>query len=160
MKTAIFAGSFDPFTLGHLHITKVASNAFDRVIVCIATNIEKDRTFSKELMKKGIEETLKENSLNNCEVICYEGLIVDFAKKENAQTIVRGLRSYEDFEYEQKVAKAYYSHAGIYTMYVDSGKYVGIKENISSTTVRKLLKDNEPISEYVPKSIEVLITKK
>lgn len=92
MKTGIFARSFDPFTLGHLYITKVASNAFDKVIICIATNPEKQRTFSKELMKKGIEDTLKENT--------------------------------------------------------------------SSTKVRELLKQNKPISDYVPKSIETLIAKK
>lgn len=159
MKTAIFAGSFDPFTLGHLHITKVASSAFDKVIICIATNPEKHRTFSKELMKKGIEETIKENKLSNCKVICYDGLIVDLAKKENAQIIVRGLRNFGDFEYEEKVAKEYYKQMGIYTMYVDSGKYVGIKEDTSSTKVRNLLKENKPISNYVPRSIEVLITK-
>lgn len=160
MKTAIFAGSFDPFTLGHLYITKVASNAFERVIICIATNPEKHRTFSKELMKQGIEETLNKSRINNCEVICYDGLIVDLAKKENAQIIVRGLRNFGDFEYEEKVAKEYYNQAGIYTMYVDSGKYLGIKEGTSSTKVRNLLKENKPISDYVPKSIEILITKK
>lgn len=160
MKTGIFAGSFDPFTLGHLYITKVASNAFDKVIICIATNPEKQRTFSKELMKKGIEDTLKENAISNCEVVCYDGFIVDLAKRENAQTIIRGLRNFGDFEYEEKIAKEYYNQAGIYTMYVDSGRYVGIKENTSSTKVRELLKQNKPISDYVPKSIETLITKK
>lgn len=159
MKTAIFAGSFDPFTLGHLYITKVASSAFDKVIICIATNPEKHRTFSKELMKKGIEETIKENKLSNCEVICYDGLIVDLAKRENAQIIVRGLRNFGDFKYEENVAREYYKQFGIYTMYVDSGKYVGIKEDTSSTKVRNLLEENKPISDYVPKSIEVLITK-
>ena len=160
MKTGIFARSFDPFTLGHLYITKVASNAFDKVIICIATNPEKQRTFSKELMKKGIEDTLKENAISNCEVVCYDGFIVDLAKRENAQTIIRGLRNFGDFEYEEKIAKEYYNQAGIYTMYVDSGRYVGIKENTSSTKLRELLKQNKPISDYVPKSIETLIAKK
>ena len=156
MARGIFAGSFDPFTVGHLYIVEVASRLFDKLIICIASNSDKKRTFEKDLMRDAIIETLKEQKITNCEVICYDGLIVDLAKEKNAQFVIRGMRNSAVFDYEEKIAKEYYLSGGIETIYVGSGSYVGsgIQSRTSSTLVRNLLKEGKPISEYVPKSIE------
>lgn len=160
MSSGIFAGSFDPFTNGHMYIVKLASRLFDRLIICIATNEAKTRTFSKELMKCGIEETLKANGIYNCEVVCYDGYITDLAKKEKVDFVIRGMRQASEFDYEEKLASVYYKEGNLETIYVGSGSHVGsgILKNTSSTLVRNLIKDGKPISDYVPKEIEELIT--
>lgn len=161
MANGIFAGSFDPFTVGHLYIVQVASGLFEKLIICIATNpSKKERVFDKEGMKQAIEETLKAQHITNCEVICYEGEIVDLAKEVNAKYVVRGMRSEGDFAYEQELATEYYK-GGLETIYASSGSYV---ENIdlskvSSTSVRDSVQKNQPISQYVPKAVEEFILK-
>lgn len=160
MAKAIFAGSFDPFTYGHLYIVKVASKIFDSLTICIATNVDKTRTFTKEFMKEGIEETLRDENITNCDVVCYDGLIVDLAKQIDAQFVVRGIRDASVVEYEQEVAKTYFLTGGIETVYLGSGTYAGVQPGTSSTIVRNLLKENKDISQYVPKSIERRILNK
>ena len=159
MASGIFTGSFDPFTVGHLYIVDVASRLFDKLVICIATNSDKTRTFEKELMKTAILKTLEERKITNCEVICYDGLIIDLAKEKNIQFVIRGMRNSEAFEYEEKIAREYYLTGGIETIYVGSGSYVdsGIQSRTSSTLVRNLLKEGKSISEYVPKSVEDVI---
>lgn len=163
MSSGIFAGSFDPFHKGHLYVVKVASRLFNRLIICISTNVEKTRAFSKELMKEGIEATLKSEGITNCEVVCYDGFITDLAKeiaKPNEEMfIVRGMRSSKDFDYEEAVAKTYYKMGKIQTIYINSGSFVddGIQSQTSSTLVRKLLNVGMPISKYVPPEIEKLL---
>lgn len=159
MANGIFAATLDPFTMGHLYIVEVASGLFDKLVICIATNPEKkERTFEKDGMKKAIEETLKEKNITNCEVICYEGEIIDLAKNVGAKYVVRGMRSAGDFDYEERVATEYYK-GGLETIYVSSGNYIrnGILGKTSSTLVRELIKENKPISEYVPRPVEKFI---
>lgn len=161
MANGIFAGTFDPFTVGHLYIVQVASGLFEKLIICIATNSEKgERTFQKEDMKKAIEETLKAENITNCEVVCYNGEIVELAKQVNAKYVVRGMRCEGDFKYEEKIATEYYK-GGLETIYASSGSYVETMDlsQVSSTKVRDLLKKNQPISKYVPKAIEEFILK-
>lgn len=161
MAKGIFAGSFDPFTVGHLYVVQVASGLFETLIICIATNPEKQqRSFKKEGMKHAIEETLKAENITNCKVICYEGNIVDLAKQEGAKYVVRGMRSEGDFKYEESIAKEYYK-GGLETIYASSGSYVETCDlsKISSTRVREAVSKNEPISDYVPKAIEEFILK-
>ena len=80
MKIAFYPGSFDPFTNGHLHVVKTACKLFDKVIIGIGINFQKERRFSNEIMKSAIQETLRLENINNAEVIIYEGLSVDIAK--------------------------------------------------------------------------------
>lgn len=159
MAKGIFAGSFDPFTKGHLYIVKLASALFENLIICIATNpLKEQRMFKKEGMKQAIEETLKAENITNCKVICYEGDIVNLAKQEGAKFVIRGMRSAGDFDYEELLAKEYYK-GGLETIYASSGSYIenGNLSKISSTSVREKVCKHEPIHSDVPKAIEEFI---
>lgn len=103
MKTAIYPGTFDPLTYGHLDVLSRACNLFDKVIIAIAINTEKKPTFSTEERLKLIQENL--NNFPKAEVQSFTGLTVDFAKKNNAHAIIRGLRAVSDFEFEFQLAQ-------------------------------------------------------
>ena len=150
-----FAGSFDPFTIGHLHVVKNASILYNKVYIGIGTNPEKIRTFDKKEMKKVIEITLEEEKLNNVEVVIYEGNTVDIAMKLNVTHFIRGIRNGKDYEYEKQVANYNLEYSGIKTMYIGAEEY----EKVSSTEVRNLIKNNKDIDEYVPKAVKELIKK-
>ncbi len=102
MTTAIYPGSFDPVTVGHLDIIKRAAKLFDRVIVAVLVNVEKKPWFTieerTELLKKAAA------GIDNVEVASFDGLLVDFAARQNASAIVKGLRAVSDFEYEFQMA--------------------------------------------------------
>lgn len=155
MKICFYAGSFDPFTLGHLHVVRNASMIYDKVIIGIGTNIDKKRTFDKEKMKAAIEETIELEGITNVEVITYEDYIADIAKSIKVTHFIRGIRNGKDYEYEKQVADYNFKHSGIRTIYIGAEDY----EKISSTTVREKLKNNEDISEYVSNPIKKLISK-
>jgi pantetheine-phosphate adenylyltransferase len=102
MRKAIYPGTFDPITNGHLDILRRASLLFDKVIVVVSNNPHKNPLFSIEERLKLIEETVK--SLNNVEVDVFNGLIVQYAKKKGALALIRGLRAVSDFDYEFQMA--------------------------------------------------------
>ena len=102
MKTAIFPGSFDPITLGHQDIIEKSLNLFDVVIIGIGQNSEKKYMFSAKKRKQFVEQTF--NSIDNIEVKIYEGLTVDFCRKNNVDFIIRGLRNVSDFEFDKNIA--------------------------------------------------------
>ena len=104
MKIAIYPGSFDPITNGHLDIILRASKLFDKIYVCIAKNSSKQSFFSSEERVKMVE--IATQDFENVEVISTDDLIVNVAKKLNATAIVRGLRAVTDFEYEFQLAAA------------------------------------------------------
>ena len=101
-KTAIYPGSFDPITNGHIDIVERGLNIFDRIIVAILRNPAKEALFTVEERKEMIEISLNKHS--NVEVDVFDGLLVDYAKKRNAGTIVRGMRAVSDFESEFQLA--------------------------------------------------------
>ncbi|MDU3153592.1 MAG: pantetheine-phosphate adenylyltransferase, partial [Anaerococcus hydrogenalis] len=101
----IYPGSFDPITIGHLDIIKRLDQMFDEVVVAILINEAKHSLFSIKERKQLIEEEIEENKLENIKVKTFEGLLVDFAKKENSKTIVRGIRAVTDYEYEINIAQ-------------------------------------------------------
>ena len=103
MKTAIYPGSFDPITNGHLDVIQRARHIFDKIVVAVACNPEKEPLFSSEERVELIKDNVKEDP--NVEVLAFEGLIVDLAKKLNVVALIRGLRAISDFEHEFQMAQ-------------------------------------------------------
>jgi pantetheine-phosphate adenylyltransferase len=102
MKIAIYPGTFDPFTNGHLDIVQRARALFDEIIITIARNSSKEPLFSAEERIDMIKEAIR--SLDNVSVDSFDGLLVNYAKQKNANVIIRGLRMISDFEYEFQMA--------------------------------------------------------
>ena len=102
MRTVIYPGSFDPFTNGHLDVVERAAKLFDRVIVAVAQNTDKQTLFTQAERKRQIATVLAD--LPNVEVTEFKGLLVEFAKAQKAQAIIRGLRAVSDFEFEFQLA--------------------------------------------------------
>lgn len=155
MSVAIYPGSFDPFTNGHLDIVKKASKLFDRVVIVIAVNPDKRRHYPAKDIQMAIDETLKENHLSNCEAITWEGLIVDLMKRIKATYVVRGLRNTMDFNYEENIAS-------VNKLLYPDMEYVYFRaENsaISSSMVRELVSHGVNVSNFVPAPVEKWIIK-
>lgn len=106
MKTAIYPGSFDPVTLGHLDIIKRASSMFDALIVSVLNNTEKKPLFSVEERVIMLEETVREAGLGNVRVDSFSGLLIEYAHSLGVNVAVRGLRAITDFEYELQIAQS------------------------------------------------------
>lgn len=102
MNTAIYPGSFDPVTVGHLHIAERACHLFDRVVIGVAELNYKSAWFSLDERVAFIQDAI--SHLPNCEIAVYDTLTVDLAKKYSANIIIRGLRAVSDYEYEMQVA--------------------------------------------------------
>jgi len=102
MRKAIYPGSFDPITRGHLDVIKRAAGLFDELIVAVAVNDEKKPLFSREERIQLIEKSC--DDISNVTVSSFDGLIVEYAEKENAIALVRGLRAISDFEFEFQMA--------------------------------------------------------
>ena len=148
-----YAGSFDPFTNGHLQIVKKASKCFDKVIVGIGYNAEKAERIDKTKMKEAIEKTIQELNLNNVSVTIYTGLTVDEAKKNNCDILIRGLRNGTDYQYEENISEINEQISGLDTCYFRAGK-LGY---LSSSFVMELFNNDKNIDEYVPKYVAELL---
>lgn len=149
MKMAIYPGSFDPFTNGHLDIVKKASAIFDRVVIVVAINVNKKRCYDANAMCKAIEETVKENSINNCVVGTWDGLIVELMKNWNVKYLIRGLRNVMDYSYEENLAEV---NKLIYQD-VESIYFRADNSIISSSMVKELNVYGQDISKYVPSAV-------
>lgn len=101
-KTALYPGSFDPVSHGHIDLIKRATHVFDRVVVAVANNLHKKPLFSKEERLQMLEEAVK--GIERVEVVAFDGMVVDFARKQNIRILLRGLRMVSDFEYEFQMA--------------------------------------------------------
>ncbi|MBO5884590.1 MAG: pantetheine-phosphate adenylyltransferase [Clostridia bacterium] len=153
MKIGFYAGSFDPFTIGHFHIVKTASKLFDKVIVGIGVNPQKTPRYNKEDMKAAINLLFKNQNLTNCECILFEGLTADIAMATNASYLIRGLRNGMDYEFEENLALVNQEISGLDTIYIRAGQYGAV----SSSMVYELIKNNKDTSKYLPKEIKDLI---
>lgn len=152
-KIGFYAGSFDPFTNGHLEIIKKASLFLDKIVIGIGNNPDKKRTFSAEKMKEAISYSLKKEKIC-ADVIIYLGQTAIMAKEMHCNVLIRGLRNQIDYMYEEKIAQ-YNEEVGIDTLYLRAGKL----GNISSTLIRRKLQLNEDVSNIVPESVYEYIKK-
>ena len=155
MKIGFYAGSFDPFTNGHLHVVTQSAKLFDRVIIGIGVHPKKTRRFDKELMQKAIEQVLVRNNLNNVTVISYDNLSVDVAIENDSTFLVRGIRNGMDYEYEESMASINEEISGLDTVYIRAGNL----GNISSSMVMELLRNNKDVSKYLPEEVLALVRK-
>ena len=161
MKTAIYPGTFDPVTHGHIDVIKKSLNVFDRVIVATTDNINKNYYFSIEDRLKIINNSLfKDLKLNKkkIKVISFDNLTIDLCKKYNASTIIRGLRAVSDFEYEFQLAGMNKKlNSKIETMFLMSDIENQI---ISSKFVKEIVSLGGNINRFVTKSTAKVLKNK
>ena len=148
-KTAMYPGSFDPFTNGHLDIVKKASELFELVYIVIGVNSSKKRSFPAESMKIAIEKALQENRITNCVVCVYDGLTAAYSKLNGIHYMIRGLRNNMDYNYEENIAE-------VNKLINPDMEYVYFRaENVavSSSMVKELHGYGLDVSSYVPKPV-------
>lgn len=151
MKVAVFPGTFDPMTNGHVDIVNKALPLFDKVIIALGDNAAKKTLFPLEKRLGWIKEIFKDES--KVEVSSYSGLTVNYCKEVGAQFIVRGLRSSSDFEYEEHIAQVNRElNPEVDTIFVLSSQE---NAHISSTIVRDLIKHDSNYQKFIPKEITV-----
>lgn len=149
MKIAIYPGSFDPITKGHLDILKTGAEIFDKVIIAVARNSEKKGFLPIEERVKLIKESVKD--LENVEVDSFEGLTIEYAKKRGAKVLIRGLRAVSDFEYELQLSQANSSlSSDIKTVFLTTKPKYNF---ISSSTIKEIYLNNGDISKFVPEPV-------
>lgn len=149
MARAIYPGSFDPVTLGHLDIIKRASKIVDELIVSVLNNNSKSPLFSVEKRVKMLKEVVKD--IPNVKVMSFEGLLVDFAKSVDAQIIVRGLRAVTDFEYELQMSQTnMVLNNNIDTIFFTTSLEYAY---LSSSTVKEAAYFGADISRFVPEPV-------
>lgn len=149
MKRAVFPGTFDPITLGHVDIIKRALPLFDEIIIAIGINADKKTMFSLNERMAFIQQTFKGEE--KIKVQSYNGLTAHYCISENAQFIVRGLRNTTDLNYEQPIAQTNYKMAKVETLFLIASTEVS---NISSTIVRDVMRNNGPYLDLVPKAVK------
>lgn len=148
MKKAVFPGSFDPITLGHVDIIKRAMPLFDEIIIAIGINAKKNYMFSVEERMKFIQNAFFAE--DKIAVQTYQGLTVDYCKSIDAQFIVRGLRNPADFEFEKAIAQTNRKLSGIETVFLLTSADTSF---ISSSIVRDIMRNGGDASSLVPKSV-------
>lgn len=150
MKKAVFPGSFDPITLGHVDIIERGLGIFDEIIIAIGVNADKKYMFTLDQRKAFIEKAFENEP--KISVMTYEGLTIDFCQQENAQFILRGLRNPGDFEFEKAIAHTNRKLSQIETVFLltSSGK-----SYISSSIVRDVIRNNGDYTGLVPSTVRI-----
>lgn len=149
MSTAIYPGSFDPMTNGHLDVIRRTAAIFDRVVIGILINQNKQPLFTLEERVEMIQEATKD--IPNIEVYTFSGLVVEFAKKMNASVLIRGLRSMVDFEYELQMAQINRKiDDEIDTLFFATNPEISY---VSSSAVKELWHYRQDITDYVPECV-------
>ena len=153
MRTALFPGSFDPPTLGHLDIIRRTAALFDKLYIGIATNTTKTHVLlSVEEKIKALKACV--SSIPNIEIIAFHGLVIDLVKEKNIDVIIRGIRTAADFELESQMAAANLEMSGIETLMIQSRpEYT----HLSSTLIREIAHFKGPLEKFVPQEVIPLI---
>ena len=153
MKRAIYPGSFDPITFGHMDIIKRSSGMFDEIIVGVLNNSSKNSLFNADVRVTIIKDLVRE--LPNVRVEAFNGLLIDFAKKRDANIIVRGLRAVTDFEYELQIAQTNrVEYPELDTVFLVTDLNYSY---LSSSIVREFASYGGDISKFVPASVIPMI---
>ncbi len=155
MKIAIYPGSFDPITYGHLNVLEIGAEIFDKVIIAISHNYNKKGFLPPETRKELVEKSV--SYLKNVEVDMFEGLTIEYARKRNANVLLRGLRAVSDFEYEMQLSQTNTALAeDIKTVFLMTKPEYAF---ISSSTVKEIFINNGDISKFVPSPVKEYLTK-
>ncbi|GBD94085.1 phosphopantetheine adenylyltransferase [bacterium BMS3Abin05] len=156
MKIAIYPGTFDPITHGHIDVVERAVTLFDRVVITIAINAVKKPLFSVKERQEMIAESTKH--LQNIEVDAFEGLLMEYAKRKNAVAVIRGLRAISDFEYELQMAlmNRKLAEEVVTVFLMPNVKYT----YLNSTIVKEVAGFGGDVSGLVPESVEKRLQKK
>ena len=154
MKTiAIYPVSFDPITNGHVDLIHRACKLFDKVIIAISQNANKDSFLSIDQRVKAVETAIE--PLTNTRVLSFDSLLVDFAREHNAQIIIRGLRAVSDFDYEFQLSGMNKRlNPAIETLFMTPSEEFA---NISSSLVREILFLGGDITQFVPESVKTIL---
>lgn len=150
MNRAIFPGTFDPFTIGHESIVRRALTFIDEVIIAIGINEQKHSLFTIEKREQMIRDYYKDEP--RVKVMSYSNLTVDFAHEVGANTIIRGIRTVKDFEYEETIADINRKLTGIETIFLFTEPDLA---SISSSIVRELMKYGKDITQFLPKGMKI-----
>ena len=150
MSTAVYPGSFDPITNGHIDVIKRGARVFDKVIVAVADNPAKQALFTKEERVEMIREVTK--AYRNVEIDGFDGLVVDYVHRKKAGVILRGIRTISDFEYEYQMALTNRTFAGdIETVFVMTHEEYSF---VSSRLIKEAVSMGGDVSSFVPKDVE------
>jgi len=156
MIKAIYPGSFDPITNGHIDVIQRASKIFDTLIIAVSQNINKKPLLSIDEKIETINSSVKR--INNVEVLSFDELLVNFARSKNAQIIIRGLRAVSDFEYEFQLAGMNrHLDNNIETFFMTPSEEFS---NISSSLIREIISLGGDISGFVPDSVHKALKRK
>lgn len=150
MNRAIFPGTFDPFTIGHESIVRRALTFTDEVIIAIGINEQKHSLFPVAKREQMIRDYYKDEP--RVKVMSYSNLTVDFAHEVGANTIIRGIRTVKDFEYEETIADINRKLTGIETIFLFTEPDLA---SISSSIVRELIKYNKEVTQFLPKGMKL-----
>jgi len=156
MKKIVYPGTFDPIHNGHLDIAERAASLFDKLIFVVAENLEKTPMFTVKQRMKMIEDATKH--IHNIVVTSTSDLIVNFAKEEKADALIRGLRHVSDFEFEFQLSMMnFHLNPNIITLFMmPDEKYI----HINSTVIKDVSRLKGDISTYVPASVEDCLKRK
>ena len=150
MRIALFPGTFDPITLGHVDIVNRSLNLFDKIVIGIGSNASKVPMYSDEQRLQWIQEIYKDD--RRVEAAVYEGLTVDFCKKMNANYILRGIRFVSDFEYEKTIADMNRSlDNSIETIFLTC---LPQYSSVASTLVRDVIRNGGDASMFLPEVVK------
>lgn len=148
-KKAVFPGSFDPITTGHVDLVKRALQLFDEIIIAIGVNSQKQALFDVEKRKKWIEDVFKDEPRVKVDV--FEGLTVHYCKKVDAKFLIRGLRNASDFDYEKTISQLNHIVGGnVETVFLISKPEFS---HISSTIVREIIKGKGDARPFLPEGV-------
>ena len=157
-SVAIYAGTFDPLTYGHLDLVERCAEIFPRLIIAVSANSPKKTLFTSTERVKMIQEVVRGIKLKNVEVETFNGLLIDYAREKNVRVIIRGLRAYSDFEYEFQMALTNRKLAPeIETLFMMPKE---IHSYVSSSTVKEVAALGGRIDDFVPDPIQRIIAEK